>query len=391
MGDKPRAGIRMLLLFCRVVSEQLFKHRTMKKLILITVSCFASLTAYPQGCIPIRNIVGFGNFSKPEYDPLNGKPTRWVLNVSSRYLKIAQTYQGSSRADIPPEDERINETITLNLGVTRILNNGWSASLDVPFAANARTTWQEHDPTNPEKVHHTVHSYGLGDVRVTVYKWLLDSKVSHRGNIQLGFGLKLPTGNYRYKDDFHKASGKVHAPVNATIQLGDGGLGVITELNTFYSITKVVGLYANGFYLLNPRGDNGVTSIDGGGTPSQMQTQTGDDVTSVPDAYTARAGSSFTLRSLTFWAGARIEGQPTEDLIGESNGTRRAGRIISVEPGVNYKFRNTMIYLYVPVPVYKKTQQTVADRLRSELTGTYFVSPGGFANYLIFVGVLFKI
>jgi hypothetical protein len=363
----------------------------MKTLLLIVAFFFASLTAYTQGCIPIRNIVGFGNFLKPEYDPLNGKPTRWVLNVSTRYLKIARSYQGSSPANFLPEDERINETFVLNIGLSRILNNGWSVTLDLPLSANSRTTWQEHDPTNPQKVHHTVHSYGPGDVRITGYKWLLNSEVSHRGNIQLGLGVKLPTGNYRYKDYFYKASGKILAPVNTTIQLGDGGFGMITELNTTYSVSKVVGLYANGFYLLNPRADNGVSSIDGGGTPNQMQTQTGDYVTSVPDAYTARAGASFAVKEVTFWAGARIEGQPSEDLIGESNGTRRAGQIISVEPGVNYKFRNTVIYLYVPVPVYKKTQQTVADKQRSEITGIYFVSPGGFANYLIFLGALFKI
>jgi hypothetical protein len=363
----------------------------MKYLLPFAASFFLSLAGYTQGCIPIRNIVGFGNFLQPEYDPLTEKPTKWVFNVSSRYLKIARSYQGSSPANLLPEDERINKTFVLNIAVTRILDNGWSVTLDLPLAANSRTTWQEHDPTNPDKVHHTVNSYGFGDVRITGYKWLLNPEVSHRGNIQLGLGVKLPTGNYRYKDYFYKASGKVLAPVNTTIQLGDGGFGVITEVNTSYSISKLVSLYANGFYLLNPRGDNGVSSIDGGASANPMQLQTGDFVTSVPDAYTARAGASITAKDITFSAGARIEGQPSEDLIGESNGTRRAGQIVSIEPGVSYKFKNTVIYLYVPVPVYKKTQQTVADKLRSEITGQYFVSPGGFANYLIFLGAFYRI
>ena len=350
-----------------------------------------SSLVYGQGCIPIRNIVGFGQFMNPEYDAINGTPTNWLINVNSRYLKIARSYAGPDRTNIPPEDERINETFITNFGLARLFENGWSLTIDVPLAANSRTTWQEHDPTNPNKVHHTVHSFGLGDIRITAYKWLWDPTVTHRANVQLGFGLKLPTGDYKYQDYFHKAAGKIVAPVNSTIQLGDGGTGFSTELNAFYTINKSFSLYASGFYLFNPRDQNGVSSIDGGGTPSDIQIETGDFVNSVPDAYTARAGANFTAKNFVFWLGGRIEGQPTYDLIGQSNGTRRAGQIVSIEPGINYKVNKTLIYLFVPIPVERKTQQTVPDKMRSEITGTYSISPGGFADYLIFVGALFKI
>lgn len=350
-----------------------------------------SLSAQGQGCIPVRNIVGFGQFMKPEYEGLEVEQTTWVVSVNTRYSEIARSYVGSERTNLASEDERINETFIMNFGVIRILPNGWAFGMDFPVAANSRTTWQEHDPTNADKVHHTVRSFGIGDVRITAYKWLWNTTVSHRGNVQLGLGLKLPTGDYKYQDYFYKSTGKIIAPVNSTIQLGDGGTGFTTELNTYYNLTDNMSLYGNFFYLFNPRDQSGVSSIDGGGTPSQLQIETGDFVNSVPDSYTARAGLNLSIKMLTLSAGARIEGQPTYDLIGRSNGTRRAGYTISIEPGINYRVKKSILYAFVPLTAGRKTQQTVPDKLRSDIEGKYFISGGGFADYMVFVGALFKI
>ena len=35
--------------------------------------------------------------------------------------------------------------------------------------------------------------------RVSAYRWMFDPAKSHKGNIQLGLGIKLPTGDYRYR------------------------------------------------------------------------------------------------------------------------------------------------------------------------------------------------
>jgi hypothetical protein len=358
---------------------------------LLLFSLFLSFLAQGQGCIPIRNIVGFGQFMRSEYEGLDATPTTWLINVNTRYSKIARSYVGTERTNLPPEDERINETFTMNVSIVRLLSRGWSIGMDVPLAANARTTWQEHDPSNPAKIHHTVNSFGVGDIRIAAYKWLWSTTESHRGNIAVGLGLKFPTGNYHFKDDFYKASGPIAAPVNVTIQLGDGGMGFSNEINAYYNLTSSMSLYGNFFYLFNPRDENGVSSIDGGGTPTQLQIDTGDDVYSVPDSYSARAGANFTMQKFIFWMGARMEGQPTYDLIGESNGTRRAGYTISVEPGINYRIKKTIVYLFVPLTIERKTQQTVPDIARSTITGTPFISGGGFGDYMIFLGAVFRI
>ena len=71
-------------------------------------------------------------------------------------------------------------------------------------------------------------------MRFTAYKWLFKTSVRQKGNIQLGLGVKLPTGDYKYQDYFYRNdSTKVLASVNPSIQLGDGGTGIIGELNSF--------------------------------------------------------------------------------------------------------------------------------------------------------------
>ncbi len=79
----------------------------------------------------------------------------------------------------------------------------------------------------------------LGDIRIAVYKWLIDQTKMPKGNIQVGLGLKLPTGDYRYQDFFIKNdSTRVLGPVDQSIQLGDGGTGFTTELNAYYNFNR---------------------------------------------------------------------------------------------------------------------------------------------------------
>ena len=108
--------------------------------------------------------------------------------------------------------------------MTRVYDKGWSVTIDVPFIAASRKTWQEHGgPTNKTK--RATSSWGISDIRIATYKWLFDVTKVHKGNIQVGLGIKLPTGDYRFQDYFYKTSGRVLAPVNPTLQLGDGGTG----------------------------------------------------------------------------------------------------------------------------------------------------------------------
>ena len=205
----------------------------MKKIITcVLIILVKSLTCFPQGCIAIRNLAGFGQFAHLGYAESKEK---WMVNINNRYFEAWKFLQG--KKNISPADAADNITLyeyTLNIGVSRLLNNGWSLALDVPISANTATSKAEHASGD----HHSTHAYGMGDMRFTVYKWLLNSNKAHQGNIQFGAGIKFPTGNYHSVDYFYTnlndKSFKELAPVNVAIQLGDGGLGITTELNAFY-------------------------------------------------------------------------------------------------------------------------------------------------------------
>jgi hypothetical protein len=366
----------------------------MKKLILIsTAFILSSSVAFPQGCVPARNLVGFGQFAIPEYGQ---EDLKWLVNVNNRYFKSYLDYRGSDDLKTPEVDQRLNHIYTFNFSVTRLMKNGWSLMVDIPITAANRTTWQEHGNNGAHKVRKTVSAFGLSDIRVMAYKWLLNVEEQHRGNIQIGLGLKLPTGDYDSKAFFHRIkkdgtdSVSVMAPVNPSIQLGDGGTGIATELNGYFTVNSKINLYGNFFYLLSPRDVNGVSNMTGF-NPSPVQVADGSYINSVPDVYALRAGANFTFGKFIGGLGGRMEGSPTYDLIGESNGGRRAGKTISLEPGINYKVKNSILYLFVPIPVYRATQQTVPDKIATKITGIETFRPGGFTNYMIFVGAVFKL
>jgi hypothetical protein len=119
--------------------------------------------------------------------------------------------------------------------------------------------------------------------------------------------------------------------------------------------------------------------------------KSGGDVLSVPDVFSIRVGANFSLNKWAFSAGLRDEGVPVNDLIGGSNGARRAGFNLSLEPGILYKMKKVSLYTYIPFIVSRKIKQNVPDKIISQLTGIYTLSAGGSGDYQVFAGALFKL
>src|SRR5205809_826313 len=85
-----------------------------------------------------------------------------------------------------------------------------------------------------QKTRHSTNSFSIGDIRFAAYRWMFDPKTTHKENLQVGLGLKLPTGSYNYMDYFYKKpDSSVLGPVDQSIQPGDGGTGITLELNGF--------------------------------------------------------------------------------------------------------------------------------------------------------------
>jgi hypothetical protein len=359
----------------------------MKKLfIFLPVAILQAHITYSQGCIMVRNISGFGQYNLAD----NAfSSSEWQLNINTRYFKSWRDFKGTEDQKTPEGDRSIIRSFSTDIAISKLMNNGWSLDLSIPLSANSRSANKEHGGAGTTR--HSTHSFGLGDTRFTLYKWLLHPSVAQKGNIQLGLGFKFPTGDYKYQDYFYKNdSTRILAPVNASIALGDGGTGIITEVNAFYLLNKKTSLYGNFYYLINPRDQNGVSSTTWR-APTQLEVAAGADIYSVPDVYAIRAGINFNLTKISFSAGLREEGVPVHDLIGSSNGRRRPGYNLSFEPGVIYKMKRTSLYAYVPIVVARKIKQDVPDANASKITGVYRTGTGGSGNYFVFVGVLFKL
>ena len=349
----------------------------------LVIFFFFHYASHSQGCVAVRAIAGFGQYGQMEY---NSSSSKWFMNLNNRYFRSFRTFKGTADQHTPRKEEVINKVFTSDITLLRLLDNGWSLTLDVPVIAASRSTTFEHGGKR-----HATHSFGLGDLRFTVYKWLADPLTHAKGNAQLGLGIKLPTGDYKFRDYYYvNDSTRMLNPVDQSIQLGDGGTGIIAELNAFYAIGRSIHLYGNIFYMANPREQNGVTTAKNGPV-SALLMKVGGEVMSVPDQYTIRAGIKYMPKNFGAEAGIRAEGVPPNDLIGASGGLRRAGYNVSVEPGISYKMKNCLLYAYVPVSLKRSISQSVTDKKITNITGTYTISPGGYADYLVFAGISFKL
>jgi len=368
--------------------------RLMKPLLIITASIIICQSSRAQGCVAIRGNGATCTMTGHDLTSDQTSADHWTFALNNRYFKSFRHFVGTEEQKQRTAEgtEVINYVFSTELALTRQINDRWSVSFFAPIISNARSSMYEHYGNNSTNANarRLTHSFGLGDVRLAAYYWLLDPAKISKANVQLGLGIKLPTGDYRYQDYFWKNdSTRVLGPVDQSIQLGDGGTGITLELNAFYNFSGKAGVFLNGFYLSNPREQNGVSTARGG-TPSSTAIAYGSDVMSVPDQYMLRAGASYAVKRFNFSGGMRMECVPAEDLIGGSIGFRRPGYVLSVEPVVAYKINRTQIYLSVPYALERNRTQSVPDKIRTQKTGVYSQGDAAFADYTINFGLAFS-
>jgi hypothetical protein len=346
-------------------------------IIIVVISNYVSA----QGCVAIKGTAG-----------ICGRPSDakgWELNLNSRYFKSYKHFVGTieQKQRIEEASNVINHAYELDVTAIRTINSRWSIAMTVPIMDFKRTSLYEHDG----KSRHATRSFGIGDARFSAYRWMFDPKTAHKGNVQLGLGIKLPTGSYNYQDYFFKkADSSILGPVDQSIQPGDGGTGITFELNSFYNFSHKVGVYGGFFYLVNPREVNG-TSTTRGSTASATAKKYNTDVMSVPDLFMVRGGVAYMVSHVTFSGGIRIEGLPSSDLIGGDRGFRRPGYIISAEPTVTWVTKKASFNLAVPFALQRNRTQSNADKRQSNDTGTHRQGDAAFADYLVSAGVTFRL
>ncbi len=352
-----------------------------------------------QGCVAIRTVGGLNTMEHAMHNMMMHDSSmkkieapKWDLNISGRYFKSYKHFNGTDEVTQRVADgtDVRNFSRTLDVSLQRRINEQWIVGINLPLAYNERTSLYEHVSNVKGSPRYSTFSQGIGDIRITAYKWLIAPKDGNKGNLLGGVGIKLPTGNYKTTDVFHNTKTTTRVgPVDQSIQLGDGGWGVSLELNGFRSINNTWSLYSNAYYLINPRGNNGVSTARGGVATAAAIKYTS-DVMSVPDQYLLRAGTNWTKNALTISLGARYEAIPAKDLIGDNTGFRRPGNVLAIEPGANYNYKKFNFYLYAPVAIRRERPQSYPDILKTKDTGVFSRGDAAFADYSISIGMGYR-
>jgi hypothetical protein len=307
-------------------------------------------------------------------------PDRWEVATSWRYQRSDKHFVGSvHQVNRDREESQVINTINLaEVGIRYNATPAWSVSVGIPYLMAERSS-PIRDANRVVVDRFTTATHGVGDITVTV-RHLVWKPLDHPdGNVAWGLGIKLPTGQDNAVDTFRNGvNGQTVAiqTVDQSIQPGDGGFGLILDLQGFRRLARSgFALYGSATYLVNPRNTNGVRTY---------RSALGEEVMSVADQYLARLGGTYSApgwKGFGVSLGGRVEGVPVEDLVGESKGFRRPGYAVSVEPGLSYSRGAHTFSLAVPIAAYRNRQRSVPDRLVPGRHGD-----AAFADWLLLLG-----
>jgi len=346
--------------------------------VLWSVSAPAS---WAQGCILARQRAPVFGVEGP-YLPAGSLQ----FNEGFRALNASRHFSGTKEQTVRRDfaNQVQNEQRIMDAGFTYGLTDSTSIALNVPYLLYG--SWSVHLPIGPpfqptltKGPRYKQTAEGLGDLRLVARRWLFEPASNPDANVQLGVGIKAPTGDSNYTQDFPDLFGKhIHErSVDSSIQPGDGGWGLVVDMQSFKQ-TEWCTFYAAGTYLFNPQNTNNTHSI--------VYNLIGPTATvpelafnSISDQYLFVIGAA---KSLGFLPGVatslawRIEGIPPEDLIGKSEGWRRPGYATFVEPGISYTTGSTTWSFSVPFTLIANRQNNFLDQ------------PGDatFADWMIIVG-----
>ena len=222
-------------------------------------------------------------------------------------------------------------------------------------------------------------SGGIGDVTAGVQTWIFRPPTENHGNVSLSGQLKFPTGINDAKGRKVLSNGTTQVePFDESIQPGDGTWGFSLATEAYHPVIWQTTAYFTGSWLFSPQDTTGVQTF---------RPAPGEDVVSATDQYLWRGGFSRPvtgvklLRGLALSMGGRMEGVPVRDAFGKSDGFRRPGYVISIEPGMMYGRGRYMFYASGPWAMERNRKTSVADYAN----GTH--GDAAFADYTIIAGL----
>jgi hypothetical protein len=324
-------------------------------IIALAIPMAAPSAASAQGCILLRQTSPmFGTAGSPDQ-----QVGTWNITFTGRTSTADIHYNGSVR-QVQREREGtyvVNRQNSITTTISYQLTPRISLNAGIPFV---ESSWGIPSPrTGGPAARANENARGIGDVTALGRVSLFAPSSHHTWNLQIGGGVKLPTGNNESTDVFPDGNGSNNAEryVDVSVNPGDGGWGIIMDVQGYKSIGRFMP-FGSGTWLLNPRNT---------GAPSRGNLATAaspSNVNTVSDQFVFRAGTSVRLtRSITASIAWRMEGVPRYDLIGRSDGFRRPGVEMYWEPGVTVTTGRHAVSLHVPVGYY-------FNRFRNPYTGT---------------------
>ncbi len=351
----------------------------------LLIFVLSSSKIYAQGCVAIRH------FSCSTGNNLESnllEKGSFQVGLNYRYFESFRHFRGTEEEKdrVSNNTEVINNShawdFNLNYGIT----DRFFAGITIPTVINTRSSLYEHGRAE----RNMTFSRGLADIRVGVGYWLLDPIENSAGNLSIGVGVKLPTGNFNASDIFYNVGpegGPQVRPVDQSIQPGDGGFGLTLDAQFYRRITQQLFIYGGGFYLFNPRETNGTRTFRETLSPILQN----ESIMSVPDQFAFRAGTGYSFTSVfSASLGARYEGVPVRDVIGGSSGFRRPGTVLSIDPGLGFMLQDFSINVNVPFAVRRERPQSVTDLETQQITGNFRQGDAAFADYLLNVGISYR-
>ena len=295
------------------------------------------------------------------------QPHHWELDVSYRWLAAhaGDFFVSTMRTPPPPAlqpphgHQIIVDVHTFTLGVSYALTDRIRLSLAAPYQFGRISFFEDDNQRHSER------ASGLGDMTLSGGAWLFKPG-ARDGNLMLGLGVKVPTGSYSDSVDFYTPAGIVQRPADPSIQTGDGGWGILMELQGFQQILPGALAYLSGSYLFNPRVRTDITIGSRIGLPGNSASGTVPYHLSVPDAYSLRAGVSYAVlpqQGLSLSVGGRLDGVPVQDLInGGDDNFRRPGYSGFVDLGLDLSRGSNSFTLNVPIRAHADRRANLYDR-----------------------------
>lgn len=328
--------------------------------LVILASLLVPQTAVGQGCVIARgggcHMPAAHIIDQPDYFGAN----HWQVSVAHRWFRSDRHFVG--REEQPHRQEEgtqvINNSNFIDVTLTFAPTRRMWFDVTLPYSWHDRSSLYEHMGNSSGQRFHT-QADGIGDVRATANMWVLSNENPRRGNFAIGLGFKAPTADYNARDTFQRPNGPESRYVDSSIQPGDGGWGATISGQGFYQFAPGLVGYANGFYLFNPSERIPETRF------------------SIPDSYMARAGLTWIIPRVEWLAvsgGGRIEGVPSEDVFGGSEGSRRPGYTIAVEPG--FSISKGRFYFEMTVPI-------AVERNRTRTYGATRTGDAAFADFTV--------